>query len=286
MTVVMALKLALVISVFINVFALALRADANDVLYLLRNWRLGLRAALAIYVAVPAAAIAMCLLFEFRPAVEIAMIAVAFSPIPPVLPKKQLKVGGSASYVTGLLVLATALSLVVTPLGVGLAADMMHAEAAIGVRKIAITLLLTVGLPLGCGLLAGYLMKGRTKAFAEGLRKLGTVMLAAALLVWLGLSLPAIWAVIGDGTLLALSVICVVGLAAGHLLGGPAPGDRDALSLAAAARHPGIAVAIATTNFPDEKLAPAAILLSLVLYALVSIPYLRLIDRHEAAASA
>jgi hypothetical protein len=55
-----------------------------------------------------------------------------------------------------------------------------------------------------------------------------------------------------------------LGYHAGH------PGDG-----AGAARHPGVAVAIAAANLPDHKSALAAILLFVVVGMIVPIPYLR-----------
>jgi bile acid:Na+ symporter, BASS family len=54
------------------------------------------------------------------------------------------------------------------------------------------------------------------------------------------------------------------------LLGGPNVSDRTVLSLSTASRHPGIAMAIASTNFPNQKLFLPAILLYLIVNALLS----------------
>jgi BASS family bile acid:Na+ symporter len=84
---------------------------------------------------------------------------------------------------------------------------------------------------------------------------------------------PAIVSLIGDGTVLAIAAVVVAGLLAGHWLGGPDPDDRTALAIAASMRHPGVALAIARLNFPDEKLAPAAVLLFLLVNVIVTLPY-------------
>jgi BASS family bile acid:Na+ symporter len=60
---------------------------------------------------------------------------------------------------------------------------------------------------------------------------------------------------------------------AGHWLGGPDPDDRTALAIAASMRHPGVALAIARLNFPDEKLVPAAVLLFILVNLVVTLPY-------------
>ena len=73
--------------------------------------------------------------------------------------------------------------------------------------------------------------------------------------------LPKAMPLIGNGTLLAMLVFCLIGLGVGHLLGGPAPRDRAMLALSSAARHPGVAMAIATANFPDQTLVFPAVLL-------------------------
>ncbi|MGH2414231.1 MAG: hypothetical protein ACRDEA_11210, partial [Microcystaceae cyanobacterium] len=86
---------------------------------------------------------------------------------------------------------------------------------------------------------------------------------------------PAIAALIGNGTLIAIIIFILIGLLAGHLLGGPDPNDRTVLALSTVSRHPGIAIAIAHINFSGQKLAPAAIVLYLLVNAVVTILYLK-----------
>ncbi|HWE18235.1 MAG TPA: hypothetical protein VG758_13805 [Hyphomicrobiaceae bacterium] len=51
------------------------------------------------------------------------------------------------------------------------------------------------------------------------------------------------------------------------------------LAPACGSRHPGIALAIAHANFPDDKYVLPAVLLYLVIAALVAAPYLQWIGR-------
>jgi len=81
---------------------------------------------------------------------------------------------------------------------------------------------------------------------------------------------PDIVGMLGDGTLAAILAFLVLGLAAGHLIGGPTPGDRSVLALASASRHPGIALAIVRLIFPSGPSAPATLLLYLITGALVT----------------
>ena len=48
-------------------------------------------------------AVALAVAFDFTPVVEVALLALAISPVPPLLPGKEFKAGGRASYTIGLL---------------------------------------------------------------------------------------------------------------------------------------------------------------------------------------
>jgi bile acid:Na+ symporter, BASS family len=74
---------------------------------------------------------------------------------------------------------------------------------------------------------------------------------------------------------LSLVLFSAVGLAIGHALGGPDPDDRTVLALATATRHPGIAIAIASLNFPDQPGVMALVVYHLVIGGIVSAPYTR-----------
>ena len=66
----------------------------------------------------------------------------------------------------------------------------------------------------------------------------------------------------------------LVGLAVGHLLGGPDPDDRTVLALATCARHPAVALTMTYRN-ADQPGVLAAVLVVLLVASLVSLPYVR-----------
>jgi BASS family bile acid:Na+ symporter len=80
----------------------------------------------------------------------------------------------------------------------------------------------------------------------------------------MALAAPAMWTVVGNGAVLAIIGFVLVGLTVGRVLGGPTPANRTALAFSMASRHPGLAILIVQTNFPEEKLAMAAALLFLL----------------------
>jgi len=105
-------------------------------------------------------------------------------------------------------------------------------------------------------------------------RLIGNVLLPAAVLVLVAGSLSAIWTAVGDGTVLAMAIVTVAGLAIGHFLGGPEPDHSVVLALSTSCRHPAIALTIAAASYPNHPFG-GMILLYLLVNALVAIPYLK-----------
>jgi BASS family bile acid:Na+ symporter len=104
---------------------------------------------------------------------------------------------------------------------------------------------------------------------------IATIVLVVALIPVLVMSWAAIRSLLGNGTLVAIITLAIVGLAVGHMLGGPVENNRTVLALATSTRHPAVAMTIAAATFPNEKLVLAAILLDLIVCAIVSAPYVQ-----------
>ncbi len=265
--------LALKTSILLTVFGLALEATMDDALYLFRRPSKLVRSLLSMNVIMPLFAAALVAVFNLVQAVEIALITLAVSPVPPILPKKQVKAGGRGSYAIGLLVAAAVLAIVFVPLTIDLLGRVFDRPVQISVATIAKLVLTTVLLPLAAGIAVHHFAPAFAERIAKPLSLVAAVMLIGGALPVVFTAWPAITSLIGNGTILAIEAFVVVGLAAGHLLGGPAPEDRTVLAFSTASRHPGIALAIASANAPGQKLVLAAVLLYLIVNAAVSIPY-------------
>ncbi|MGH7725012.1 MAG: bile acid:sodium symporter family protein [Candidatus Eiseniibacteriota bacterium] len=276
--------LAFKISIFATVFGFGLHATKDDLLYLIRRPGLLVRSLLAIFVIMPVVAYALARFFPFRPTVEIALMALAISPLPPLLPGKQAKAGGQASYGLGLMAILALLSLVLVPLLVEILDAVSPRDLAMSPRSVAGLVLTGALLPLAAGMLVRALAPGFAERIAKPVALVAKVLLALAALVLLVVAAPAMWALVGDGTILALVLFLVIGFAVGHLLGGPDPEHSTVLALATACRHPAIALGIAAANFPDLHFG-ATILLYVLLGAIVGIPYLAMQKKRVPAAA-
>jgi hypothetical protein len=112
------IPLVLQASIILTVFAIGLSNRARDVLQIARTPGLLLRSLVSINILMPLFAALMAAAFALMPAVEIALIALAVSPIPPLLPKKAIKAGGDASFAIGLLAAAALLAIAFVPVSV------------------------------------------------------------------------------------------------------------------------------------------------------------------------
>jgi BASS family bile acid:Na+ symporter len=275
------LPLVLKISLALLVFALGLAATVQDVTYLFRRPRELLRAILAIFVVMPLVAVLLAKFFVFEPAVRIGLIALALSPLPPAFPRKALKQGGRVSFTCGLLVSATLLSVLVIPLGLEIIQRLFGIPLQMRAGSVLVLGFWGLLLPLGVGLLIHRLAPGFAARAAGPISTVAFVVLILGVIPILIKVWPAMVSLIGNGTILVMVVFALIGLVVGHFLGGPNREDRTVLALSTAMRHPAIAIAIAQANFPDQKLAPAAILLYVLVSAIAAAPYLRARRRQE-----
>ena len=87
------IPLALKASIILVIFILGLNVRPQDAAYLFRRPGKLMRSLLSMNVVMPLFAAGVVAAFELHPAVELALIALAVSPIPPLLPRKSLKAG-------------------------------------------------------------------------------------------------------------------------------------------------------------------------------------------------
>jgi bile acid:Na+ symporter, BASS family len=275
------LKVAIRASVVLTVFGLALGATVDGAWYLLRRPGLLARSLLAMNVVMPLAAVALATTFALDPAAKITLVALALAPVPPILPKKQERAGGEADYAVSLLVTAALLAIVFVPAAMALLGRAFGLSAYVPVGPVAKLVTITVLAPLAAGLLVRRLAPSLAQRLVGPISKIAAALLIVAAVAILLATGPAIVALIGHGTVVAFAAFSVVGLVIGHLLGGPGAAERVVLALATALRHPGVAVAIATAAFPEQRRAVPAVGLYLLVAGITSALYLMWLRRRR-----
>jgi BASS family bile acid:Na+ symporter len=275
------IPLALIASVAGLVFAVGLHTDDGDLLYLLRRPRQLFKAILAVIVIPPIAAGLLISFAPVEPIVKAAIMVMAISPVPPLVPGKGLSAGARKEYVYGLYLALALITVISVPLVLAIASAVFEHHVFVPVQSLLKTVIGGVLLPLALGVLV---RRAAPEFAAQSWETISRIALVLGFLAFVPVAArlwPPAMNMIGNGTLALMAVVTVVSLAGGHLLGGPGPRDRAMLAIASSVRHPGIALAIAGASFRDPRV-PAAILLFLLVGFVVSIPYIRHMKRIDA----
>jgi bile acid:Na+ symporter, BASS family len=266
-------KLVLMTGIVLTVLSIGLCARPADTLLLLRNPKLGVRAMVSMFVLTPLFVIGLAGALQLGPADRAALFALSISPMPPILPRRQAIVGGEGSYAIGLSVLAALVSIVITPIVVWLVGRLFGVTTVFDPVALLRVLAITVGAPLAGGIVVARLWP-RAAVLSTLIGRIALVLLLASAAIVLFKEAPEMAERVGNGILLVTAAIVLFGLIVGHLLGGPDSGNRGALALATSARHPGVAISLATATFPlDQKAIVATVLLFVLVNVVMTLPY-------------
>ena len=274
--------LILKLSIVLTIFAIGLEARPEDTVYLLRHPRKFARSLIAMNVVMPIFVVILVTLFSGLPAVvKVSLAALSVSPVPPFLPNRVIKQGGSEAYVIGLLAVGALLSIVIAPSIVALLGLVFGVEADTDVGKIAVVVTVTVLAPLAAGVAIGQFLPKVAAAAVRPLALIAVVLLVATAIAAVVAMWPLVMSLVGEGSVFAFVAFVAVAVVAGHLLGGPEPEDRTVLAFATASRHPGVAIGIVGANFADAKLGAASVVLYLLVSMVATIPYTFWRKRHD-----
>jgi BASS family bile acid:Na+ symporter len=263
------------------VLGLALRETFGPSLYLLKLPGILLRALLSVNLIMPAFVAIIVALVPLNPDVKIALIAIALSPVPPILTNKAHSV--HRSHTVGLLMSVSLIAVIFVPTVLWVFGTVFQGPYRFDLTSVIMTIVITILIPLAVGTIIRRMDKDFADIAAGPVSWIGLFFLILSFLPSIPSLLPTIWTMLGDGTALAMGVFVAFGLAVGHLLGGPYPHGRNVLALASASRHPGFAVVIVTANIRDPGTAIAGIILYLLIDAILALAYIKFLTRAEPA---
>jgi len=270
------------LSIFLTVATVGMGTAGADLVYVLGKPRQLARSLLAMNILGPVIAIAVCKTFPLHPAVKVALVTLSISPVNnlflhDILP---LVAAGRAAYAYGLFFASTVLSVVLTPLAVEVIELIFGGHIHVNPLAVAQVVVGTVLLPLGIGLAIGRRWPG-SRRWIPSIQKVSMLVLVACGVVIIAAAWSVMASVVRRGTLTAVVVTALLGLAAGHLLGGPEEDGRTTLAYATVSRHPGVAIALASLT--DQRLAPIGVLVAFLMSTLALVPYTLWRKRRRAA---
>ena len=273
--------LAIKVSLALTVLVTGMRAGPGDPLWLFRRPSLLARTILAMNVMMPLIALLMVSLLGLDPVVKVALVALSISPVPPLLSRKALNSGGALSYAVGLLFAVSVLSVALVPLAAWTVGRLFALPVHIPPRVVGTLVGEVILLPLVVGSAIGRFLPRFAAHAVKVTDRVATLLLAVAIIPVFVISWPTVRDLLGNGTLLAMLVVALSGLAVGHYVGGPEDDQRVVLGLSTAMRHPAVAIAIGQAAFPENEMIRSAVLLAVVVVAFVTIPYASWAERRQ-----
>jgi len=264
--------LGFTVSIFLGVLAVGMRVAPADLRYLWDRPARLFRSLLAMIVVAPIVAVLACKMFSLHPAVMVALVTLAIAPVGALFSQAMLPLvaPGQFAYARGLFFASIVLSVVLTPLAVELIQAIFGGDVHVDPLTVAKVVLGSVLLPLGIGFAIAQWWPA-AKRWNSAIQTVSSVVLAMCSVALLAVVWSHLGAVIREGTLPAIVIIVLMGLAVGHFLGGPGEDDRTVLAFATVSRHPGVAMAVASLT--DQPLAPIGVLLAVIVGEIAVLPY-------------
>ncbi|HEY4202072.1 MAG TPA: Na+-dependent transporter [Devosiaceae bacterium] len=271
-------------SMFLIVFAVGLQTTMKEATYLLERPGLLVRSLVSMNIIMVIVALGLIAIFNPAPEIKIALVALALSPVPPILPTTQERAGGSHGYTMGLLLSASIAAVVLVPAGLWLLDVLFSQQMQVSPANVAGIVVISIIVPAVLGILVNTLMPALAARLARPISLLAMLVLVVAVIPVIFATWPLLGSFIGNGLFVGLIGFTLIGLLVGHFLGGPDPDERTVLALATSTRHPGVAITIASLNFPDFKGVLVVVLYHLLFGAITNIPYVKWRTRQHAAA--
>lgn len=265
------MKLIVAATIMLQVLAVGVQADPASLLTCVRRPLWLIRIILAMFIGVPLLGVALAKISSAPFAMKVSLLLMAMAAVAPLLPRKLLKLGVGAAFSDSLAAVTMVLAIPLVPITASALGAMLGREMVVPVVSVAGTLASTFLVPFAVGMALRKMLRERATRIGEWANTISSIMLAGIVLVLIGLQfgtiLPMLW------QSLPLVVAFAAGaLFIGHVLGGPDPRERTALAIATVTRHPGLALLMATSSFPNVQVLPP-ILSVIIGCAIVSIPY-------------
>ncbi|HUP07800.1 MAG TPA: hypothetical protein VMU47_11645 [Caldimonas sp.] len=259
-------------TIFIVMFTLGLGIVLGEFRGVARHPSLVARALLAVLVAVPVLAVVVVRALDLPRPVQVGIVLMAIAPGAPVALRRSIGAGGDRAFAPALQIMVSMLAVVSMPLSIAVLVAMYAGDATVAPQDVALQVFKAQLLPLGLGMLARRVKPAVALRIEPRFGQLSGVLLIALLALVLVDVTPVLagasWRVV-----LAVLLVTVLAVGAGHLLGGPAPATRTAVAICSAARNPGLALLVATQNAAPQAVI-ATVLVYLVVSALTLVPYI------------
>ncbi|BAI62420.1 conserved hypothetical protein [Methanocella paludicola SANAE] len=252
------IKVCAAISVFTFVFSRGLGTRIDDLGYFSTRSGLMARSFLSVDVLVPLITIAVIYLVSPSRATAIGLILLAAAPVAPLVSKNIANAGGKLDYAMSLQVLLASLAIVTTPALLYLLSRVTGITMNIDPISVAESVGLSVLVPILGGVFVRRLFPALAERLIRPLEICSIVVLALVFIIVLLFTYQLVF-VPNIRSYIAMVLVVVGALAAGHLMAPGLPEEQTTLALESAARNSGLALLIASEYASLERALPVMI---------------------------
>ena len=243
-------RVSALVFVLSSMLAMGLSLTIPQIIAPLRNLRLVLVALALNFIAIPLLAWGIQAVMNLDQDLYAGLVLVATAAGAPFLPKLAQMAKGDVAFSVGMMTMLMVLTVVYMPV----ALPLFLSDVEVSAGDIASSLITTMLLPLGIGLL----MKARWPGTADTLQPHMSQASTFAILFLVVGGVILAWSdivdLVGTGGLLAAVVFLVVALGLGYVSGGSDPATRSVLGLGTAQRNLSAALVVGAQNFSSEAL--------------------------------
>jgi predicted Na+-dependent transporter len=266
------IKQTIMISVILLMFGVGMNTSFSQIIRAVRQFGTILRGVLANFLVTPLVIYLVLLALPLPPDIKIGIMLMAAAPVAPMAPQFVAGARGDVAYGVGLMVVVALLSVVLTPLILGLALPESEKGIALDPMQIVQTLIIVQLIPISIGLA----IRQRRPDWVERLLKIvprigqiGLVMGICLLLVSQSDQILSISLMTYPLLVLLVAFCLFIG---DWMLTGETADKRRALAVSTAIRNIPLALLIASSSFPDSAAMPITLVFS-VLTMVLSVLY-------------
>lgn len=238
-------------------FSLGLNLHFREIFELWRKPGLLAKSILAVVIIVPLLSLAVILIFNLPPMVEIAIMIMAVVPGAPLATRRATRAGGELKYSAALQFTVNIIAIITVPFFLYVLSTLFVPDAYASPLVVARQVAMVQFVPLILGILIGTFWSTFADRFSGVIDKTAFIALAV-LVVIIGLGAWReffdVLAAMGWLSFIVMFVIILISLLLGHLLGGPERENRITLAVVTIVRNAGLAIFLIMQNFPGQGL--------------------------------
>jgi BASS family bile acid:Na+ symporter len=217
-----------------------------------------LKSLLTVLVLVPLIAVAAIILVRPARATAIGMLLLAASPVAPMALKIILKAGGDREYVLNLHFILALLMIVTTPITIEILSILVGFRLEVSPEAVAGVVGLSILLPIVSGIITGRLFPVPTGKMIKPLEIISNIFSMAVNIIVLLFTYKLIF-MLDIVSYLAIALMVLGALIAGHLIAKGRPGEQTTLALESATGNFGLVFLIVSTFTTLDKAMPVII---------------------------